>query len=371
MKNIIGFFRVVISAALILAEGNSFAQTETQSTHDNLGGGTGTQVGAATVAAGTIKVPIYGLGFNVTSGSPNFSALTFTTSGTYNASDILNFKLWESNFDVFPSSNAVQRGSAITTGLGPGSHTFSSLGITITTGSFHCFYITVDIASGAAGGHTIICNTITKANTTISGTNNYGTNLQGGTQTISFSLPVELLSFSGKNFGKENHLEWTTASEINNDFFSVERSMDGINFEFIAKVNGAGSSASAHTYNYTDSFLLGSFPLYYYRLKQTDYDGRSEYSNAILVQVPSENKLLIIHFDPFSHQLSVETYFEEDGEYWFTVIDVSGYTLYYHSQNAVKGINVFPVLLPSFSNGVYIIKISGSNTLLQSKFLIN
>src|SRR5882672_3844144 len=128
MKNITGIFSVILLEALILATGNSFAQTETQSTHDNLGGGTGTQVGAATVAAGTIKVPIYGLGFNVTSGSPGFSAVTFTTSGTYTASDILNIKFWECNFDVYPSSSAVQRGSTITTGLGPGSHTFSSLG---------------------------------------------------------------------------------------------------------------------------------------------------------------------------------------------------------------------------------------------------
>jgi hypothetical protein len=328
-------------------------------------------VGAATVSAGTIKVPVYGLGFNVTSGSPNFSAVTFTTAGTYNAGDILNFKFWECNFDVFPSSSAVQRGSAITTGLGPGSHTFSSLGITIATGSLHCFYITVDIAPGAVGGHTIICNTITKTNTIISGTNNYGTNLPGGTQTIAGGLPVDLLSFSGKNFGKENHLEWSTASEINNDFFAVERSMDGIHFEFIAKVNGAGSSNSIHTYNYTDNFLPRPYPHYYYRLKQTDYNGRSEYSSIIFVHVTSENKLLNIYFDPLSHKLSVETYFEEDGEYWFTVVDVASNTIYHHPENAAKGKNVFPVSLNSFSNGVYVLKISGNNTFLQSKFLVN
>jgi hypothetical protein len=328
-------------------------------------------VGAATVPAGRTKVPLYGLGFNVTSGSPVFSAVTFTTSGTYNASDILNFKLWECNFDVYPSSSAVQRGSTITANLGPGSHTFSSLGITIAQGSLHCFYITVDIALGAVGGHTIICNTITKANTIISGTNNYGTNLPGGTQTISGGLPVELLSFSGKNFGNENHLEWVTASEINNDFFTVEKSGDGINFEFIAKINGAGSSNSVHKYNYTDNFLPGSSLLYYYRLKQTDYNGRSEYSNIIPVHAASENKLLNIYFDPLSHKLNVETYFKEDGEYSFTVIDLSGHTAYRHLENAPKGKNVFPVLLTSFSNGVYIIKVSGNNTLLQSKFLIN
>src|SRR5262249_54819592 len=156
------------------------------------------------------------------------SAVTFTTSGTYTASDVLDFKLWECNFDVYPSGSAVQRGSTVTTSLAPGSHIFSALGITIPTGSSHCFYITVDLAPGATGGHTIICDVITKPNTVITGTNNFGTNLQGGTQTIAGSLPVELVSFYGENFGDENHLQWSTASELNNDFFTVERSSDGI-----------------------------------------------------------------------------------------------------------------------------------------------
>jgi len=371
MKNITGIFSLIFSATLILAAGNVSAQTETQSTHDNMGGGTGTQVGAATVSPGTIKVPIYGLGFNVTSGSPVFSAVTFTTSGSYTSSDILNFKIWECNFDVFPSASAVQRGSTITTGLGPGSHTFSSLGITIATGSFHCFYITVDISPAAVGGHTIICNVITKVNTIITGTNNYGTNLQGGTQTIAGSLPVELLSFSGKNSGKENHLEWITATESNNDFFSVEKSLDGIHFDLVATVDGSGSSTSLHTYHYTDRFLSSLPALYYYRLKQTDYDGTSEYSDVILVHADDQNKLLAAHFDPLSLTLDVETYFEEDGEYFFNVTDVPGHVVFHQVYNAAKGKNTIPLQLTAFSNGVYILNISGNNALLQSKFVIN
>ena len=370
MKNVTGIFRVIFSATLIFA-GNAFAQTETQSTHDNMGGGTGTQVSAATVSAGTIKVPLYGLGFNVTSGSPVFSAVTFTTSGSYTASDILNLKIWECNFDVFPTPSAMQRGSTITTGLGPGSHTFSSLGITIATGSFHCFYITADIAPGAVNGHTIIVNVITKANTTITGTNNYGTNLQGGTQTITSSLPVELISFSGKNSGNENHLEWITATEINNDFFSVEKSMDGKNFEVISTVDGSGTSSSLHTYVYTDSFLSGDSPLYYYRLKQTDYNGATENSDVIVVRASFKNNLPAPYFDPFSQTLNVKTYFEEAGDYVFNIADVSGREVFQKVYHAAKGKNIFPVVLNSFSNGVHVLRISGKNILMQSKFVID
>ena len=365
-----GNFGFYFLSVLILWTGDLFAQTETQSTHDNFGDGSGTQVAAATVSAGATNVPVYGLGFNVTSGSPAFSAVTFTTSGTYTASDVLNFKLWECNFDVFPSSSAVQRGSAIATGLGPGSHTFNSLGITIATGSFHCFYITVDIAPGATGGHTIICNTITKANTTITGTNNFGTNLQGGTQTIAGSLPVELVSFCGKNCGSENHLEWSTASEINNDFFTVERSTDGIHFQFIDNVSGAGSSNFLHNYNYADRSLCGHGS-FYYRLKQTDYDGSSEFLNVIFVSAALNNVLLNTYFDPLSHTLSVETYFEEAGEYQFAVMDACGRAVYNNQEIAVKGKNAFYVPLTLFSNGVYFIKVSGKNISLQSKFVID
>jgi hypothetical protein len=103
-----------------------------------------------------------------------------------------------------------------------------------------------------------------------------------GTTTI---LPIKLLSFTGSNSGASNNLQWTTASETNNASFAIERSANGVNFNAISSVNGAGTSSSAKQYTYTDAApLVGAN---YYRLKQIDINGAFEYSNAIVVTAKS------------------------------------------------------------------------------------
>jgi len=85
-------------------------------------------------------------------------------------------------------------------------------------------------------------------------------------------LPVEFLYFKGVTFNHSNELLWATASEINNSGFEVQRSTDGITFEKIGFVNGAGSTTTEKDYTYVDNDIKE--PLYYYRLRQVDYDAK-------------------------------------------------------------------------------------------------
>ncbi|MCE3280374.1 MAG: hypothetical protein K0S44_2565 [Bacteroidetes bacterium] len=98
-------------------------------------------------------------------------------------------------------------------------------------------------------------------------------------------LPIELLSFSGKISGEDVLLSWTTASETNNDFFTIEKSTDGTEYVNIAEINGAGNSSSVLNYSSYDYEPLAG--INYYRLKQTDFDGRSSYSQIISVSFNS------------------------------------------------------------------------------------
>jgi len=95
-------------------------------------------------------------------------------------------------------------------------------------------------------------------------------------------LPIELLSFAASMVDKTRvELKWVTTSEINNEYFTVERSSNGLNFEEIAEVTGAGNSNDRLEYNtYDDDPLEG---ISYYRLKQTDYDGQFEYFKMVAV----------------------------------------------------------------------------------------
>ncbi|MBL4706000.1 MAG: T9SS type A sorting domain-containing protein [Flavobacteriales bacterium] len=104
-------------------------------------------------------------------------------------------------------------------------------------------------------------------------------------------LPIELLSFTGKASGATNLLYWTTATEKNNDYFSIEKSKNGFQWEVLTKVPGAGNSSSPRHYQATDH--LPFVQQTYYRLKQTDFDGTSTYSNVITIGFENESTFQI------------------------------------------------------------------------------
>ena len=96
---------------------------------------------------------------------------------------------------------------------------------------------------------------------------------------VPISLPVELLGFSGRNEGGIDHLFWTTATEHNNDRFEVERSGDGVSFETLGSLPGAGNSQVQRDYVFDDRKPLDG--MNYYCLKQVDFDGQYVHSPVI------------------------------------------------------------------------------------------
>ena len=93
-----------------------------------------------------------------------------------------------------------------------------------------------------------------------------------------FLLPVELAYFSAIAVDNDGHLSWGTLSELNNDYFNVERSGDGIEWEVVGRVEGFGTTDEPQSYNFTDEDLEAGG--YYYRLHQVDFDGTSDYSDV-------------------------------------------------------------------------------------------
>jgi hypothetical protein len=96
-------------------------------------------------------------------------------------------------------------------------------------------------------------------------------------------LPIKTLNFNTEVFNEKVEVSCSTCSEINNDFFTIEKSMDLKNWEIAGKLYGAGNSNKLIYYKITDNnhFYGNSF----YRLKQTDFDGKSTYSEAVKIFV--------------------------------------------------------------------------------------
>ena len=105
-----------------------------------------------------------------------------------------------------------------------------------------------------------------------------------GTATIPFeitALPIKLVTFAGsKKECQINALTWVTATEENNQYFEVQRSTDGIQFESIAQVEGAGNSTATLNYTYNDNHKQAA----YYRLRQVDFDGQATISTVIYIK---------------------------------------------------------------------------------------
>jgi hypothetical protein len=124
------------------------------------------------------------------------------------------------------------------------------------------------------------------------------------------ALPISLLSFEGNCVDQFVILNWSTASEMNNDYFSIERSPDGEIWQTIGKVTAAGNSSSQINYTLTDISPLKTIS--YYRLKQTDFNGNYKYEDIIRIAPCNngENKKITIYPNPSNGKF--ETYFTGD-----------------------------------------------------------
>jgi len=104
------------------------------------------------------------------------------------------------------------------------------------------------------------------------------------------AVPVELISFTASALNNQVSLEWSTASELNNHYFEIEKSLDGKEFTTIGRVEGNGNSRSIIDYNFIDYNLSKTS---YYRLKQVDFDGQFEYSDIVAIKNIEHNLELL------------------------------------------------------------------------------
>jgi hypothetical protein len=140
-----------------------------------------------------------------------------------------------------------------------------------------------------------------------------------------YNLPVDLGDFKAKVIEDSKvQLNWITYSEINNDYFTVERSEDGLNFEPVLKVSGIGNSTELNSYEAIDTKPLPGIS--YYRLKQTDYDGKETIEDKILtVRLRGRDSPFTVYPNPsdgFSFRYSCPV--EPGEDFWIVVKDHSG-----------------------------------------------
>ncbi len=185
-------------------------------------------------------------------------------------------------------------------------------------------------------------------------------------------LPIELLSFDAKLMGDQVELTWVTATEINNDYFTVEKS-NGKEFKQIAIISGAGNSSTTKYYSKIDyEPFVGTS---YYRLKQTDYDGKFAYSDIVSITYEPEISIdddneIIIFPNPSGGQFSVVVRNPSEKVTLF-LYDAKGKLVYNESYAADEENSTHHVKLENLAQGVYYLKADfGSTTLYTRKLML-
>ncbi len=142
-------------------------------------------------------------------------------------------------------------------------------------------------------------------------------------------LPISLQSFAGYCDKQNIVLQWTTATEINNDYFTIDRSQDGINWHFVETVSGAGNSSTPHNYKLVDmTFNDGTT---YYRLKQTDFNGQFEYAKTIAIVYKCKEDIpeLIIYPNPSVEKFNLLFSGEKSNVNSIEIYNMFGEKVYY------------------------------------------
>ncbi|UXX79713.1 T9SS type A sorting domain-containing protein [Reichenbachiella carrageenanivorans] len=169
------------------------------------------------------------------------------------------------------------------------------------------------------------------------------------------ALPVELVSFKAKNELDHVLLNWQTASEINHDYFEIQRSRDRENFEALEKVSSHHNSTTLQNYEKKDYKPLSGKS--YYRLKMVDFDGHTEYSP--IVSVSFSNQSLVLFPNPTSKTLNIQSDIQASS---VEAYNTSGKRTHLAIQNQQIDVS-------SLQPGIYILKIISNVGVTQSKFI--
>ena len=181
-------------------------------------------------------------------------------------------------------------------------------------------------------------------------------------------LPIELISFEANCVGKETVLQWCTATETNNHYFTLTQSVDGINFTTIDKINGNGTTSQKQCYHY--ALDVQQDAITYYELWQTDFDNTTKKLKLIAAQ-PCNGKtdqITITNNGTKNVTLFVNSLIESNDN--VIIHNTLGQVMLNQPIGTQQGNNQFNLNLNTICNGVYYVTIIRNNQPLTSKKII-
>ncbi len=189
---------------------------------------------------------------------------------------------------------------------------------------------------------------------------------------ITTAIPVELVSFTALVVDNGILLSWSTATETNNAGFTIERGTDSENFSDIGFIAGKGTTTETQIYSYLDNSVKTG--KYYYRLKQTDYDGTFKYLNVVSAEVGLPTKFVLEqnYPNPFNPTTKISWQTPVAGWQTLKIYDALGNevtTLVNEFKEA--GVHELEFDASNLASGIYLYKLTAGNFVQTKKMILN
>nr|HNH66786.1 T9SS type A sorting domain-containing protein [Bacteroidia bacterium] len=180
-------------------------------------------------------------------------------------------------------------------------------------------------------------------------------------------LPVELLSFDANCINNRHQIKWTTASELNNDFFTIEKSSNGNEFTFFRKIQGSGTINDTKTYTVSAEDGIAE----YYKLKQFDFNGTMHELKTIYALSCQNDMFKLLSVNQVEDIVNSIISSPDNVKAEITLFDLKGILVFKEEVSLTTGIN--SVRLPvNLAKGLYYFQIINDNQVTQGrKFLVN
>ena len=179
-------------------------------------------------------------------------------------------------------------------------------------------------------------------------------------------LPIDLISFEAKTNKDRVELNWATATEINNDYFTIERSKDGFDFEEIFKKSGNGTTSQTSEYEaFDDKPFQG---ISYYRLRQTDFDGKTTVSEPVAVEFIDDLQSLLLAPNPGKENVKAFIPLSFSGKAILKFADIQGRIIKSMEINRESG-NIVDFSIADLPVGVYSVSLDNGMRSLRTLFV--
>ena len=182
-------------------------------------------------------------------------------------------------------------------------------------------------------------------------------------------LPIDLLFFNVEETPEGGLLTWATATEINNDFFTIEKSVDGRNYWELVKIDGAGNSDERLTYSFLDMNLLPGNN--YYRLSQTDFDGtRSYFESILLPREGSSDPLLYPNPANLTIQPTLNYHAGASHPIEVMILNTRGELVRRFRTEVERGTNAVDLPSQGLAAGIYLIRVAGQQGVITLRIVL-